>query len=375
MKGLLSQRLIFYFILVSIFGFSACDLSQSSQSNVASLDETDALEQVGTIEIQETDDRFIGHFENADVALSPLRLFVADLQMHRIAVVNRDGDIERFIGEHGEGPGELQTPVNVAVFGERVTIRNADTNDYAVFDTTGTFRERNRLPDDHWIEGPHAIVSDSEGYVLPITDIDPRDVGGVQATPDQSTVARLDTTFAIEETFGSFPKLYLGGEYVWRERSIDVSADSLAAVGYRLLPDVYIYDLAETPTTRAHELVLDHPDFKRPSKEIPMELAVQDRDAYEERVSNVSSVRHTYLLGDSVVVQTFNNRTEAYYQEDFPEEERDHYAILGRIDSDEQKHLDLPGRVFARDAEDRLYIELNHVPDEREIGIYEVNWP
>ena len=106
-----------------------------------------------------------------------------------------------------------------------------------------------------------------------------------------------------------------------------------------------------------------------------MELAVQDRDAYEERVSNVSSVRHTYLLGDSVVVQTFNNRTEAYYQEDFPEEERDHYAILGRIDSDEQKHLDLPGRVFARDAEDRLYIELNPVPDERVVGIYEVSWP
>jgi hypothetical protein len=79
--------------------------SGPSGSEVTSLDETAALEQVDTVEIQETDERFIGALADADIELDPLRIYVADRKMQRIAVITADGSIGPFYRRSRQRPG------------------------------------------------------------------------------------------------------------------------------------------------------------------------------------------------------------------------------------------------------------------------------
>jgi len=345
--------------------FVACG---DSTSDLNTLAETTTLEQVGTIEVQETDERFIGQFESAHVTLDPFRLYIADREMHRIAVVDRDGTIRRLIGEQGQGPGELQEPQRAVRVGDRIIV--ADTNaQLSVFDTDGTFRRRGRLPEGVWRGGLWSLSTAEDGLYMAIQDVDPR-TQGLKATPEQDVVARLTGRFEIDESFGTYPELYQENEYVWRYTTLDVN-ESHVAVGYYLVPHVQVYDLTASPPSLVETVDLTHPHFTGPDEPLPMDMPRPELQAHAEELS---FVWQTFLLDDRTVVQVFNNRTEAFYDNQL-ESERHHYAILGRVGTDKQLALELPGRVFARDERDRLYVELNPTPDERKIGIYEVNWP
>ncbi len=105
-----------------------------------------------------------------------------------------------------------------------------------------------------------------------------------------------------------------------------------------------------------------------------MEIATEDDKLYE-RLARVSGVEYTALFAEGVFVQAFANQTKAFYERKFDEEEQTHYAILGKIGTDKRLHFKLPGRILSHDEKDRLYVELNATPDERTIGIYEINWP
>lgn len=368
-KSLLTWSLL-YTVLICLLALVACS---HGEPEVASLDETDVLERVATISIQETDEQFIGELAAVDVSLDPFLLYVTDRQMHRIAVVDGDtGKIVRFIGRSGEGPGELQNPYLSLLIQDRLVV--ADREKWSIFDTTGSYQESHRLPEYHAFGGMYGVHGGDQGYILPLTDN--RDIGeSSQASPEDPTVARLDTEFDIVDLFGIFPTLYQDGEYTALQRTLDVNHDSVAVVGYRLVPDVQLYDLARRTPSKITTIQLDHPAFSLPDEEIGLEIVRGDPSELHRRLADASAVEHTYLLNDSVVVQNFHNRTVEYYERAWDKSEQKDYAILGHIDSEAQKYLDLPGPILSRDDEDRLYILLNHAPDKREIGIYEVNWP
>jgi hypothetical protein len=208
-----------------------------------------------------------------------------------------------------------------------------------------------------------------DGLYLAIENVDPR-AKGLKATPEQDVVAKLNGDFGIEQSFGTYPSLYRKNEYIWRFTTLDVSTNELAAVGYYLVPDVQVYDLTQSPPSLVETVELNHPKFTEPDTPLPMQMPRRELQEYAEKLS---FVWQTYLLTDSTVVQVFNNRTPEFYDAK-AETERHHYAILGRVGTNEQRAVELPGRVFARDEQDRLYIELNPTPDERKIGIYEVKW-
>ncbi len=105
-------------------------------------------------------------------------------------------------------------------------------------------------------------------------------------------------------------------------------------------------------------------------------MAQDAPDAFYEALSSASAVSHTSLLDNGVVIQSFVNRTKAFFEKQgWPKSEKQHFAVLGEAESPKRLRLRLPGRILARDEKDRLYVLLNHTPDERKIGIYEVNWP
>jgi len=345
-----------------------CIGCEFDESNITSAAQTNALEQVDTIKIQETDERFVGQFESAHVTLDPFRMYIADREIHRVAVVDRSGAIVRLIGEQGQGPGELQDPQRAVRAGDSIIVEDTNTQ-FSVFTADGEFKRRDRLPEGVWRGGMWSLTAADSGLYVAIQDVDPR-AQGLKATPDQAVMAELDSQFDTVRTFGTYPNLYQESEYVWRYTTLDVN-EGLAAVGYYLVPDVQIYDVTQPKPSLVETVELAHPVFTEPDEPLPMDMP---RSELQEYAIDLSFVWQTFLLSDSTVVQVFNNRTEAFY-ENQAESERHHYAILGRIGSQEQKALKLPGRVFARDEMGRLYVELNPTPDNRKIGIYDVQWP
>lgn len=108
--------------LVSVFFSLLLSACGTGDAEVVYSDQTRALQLVDSIQIQESDDRFIGELVGADVERDPLRIYVVDRKMRRVAVVAGDGAIARFIGKEGRGPGELGRPVFVSVIGGRIVV-------------------------------------------------------------------------------------------------------------------------------------------------------------------------------------------------------------------------------------------------------------
>ena len=364
------------FLNIPLFAFllsfllSAC---AGGDGEVVSHDKTTAFRLIDSLEIRETDEQFIGELADAEVELDPLRIYVADRKMRRVAVITADGSIDQFIGEAGKGPGELGRPAFLSVDEDRLIVAQQRWRGFSVFDTSGTYIDNHRLPEGHWVGG-YDLFRTSDGYVMPVSSFNPQEEGSLKIPSDENTFATLTPSFEIEETFGTFPSLYHEGEYYSQERTMDVRTDSLAAVGYRLVPNVRLYDLTTPGNPHLQTLAFNHPDFRPPEEETPLDIAMDDQ--LYERLSNYVIVKETMLLQEGVVMQVFANHTKGYYkQTEFEPSEQEYFATLGTVDSDERLHLSLPGPVLARDGKNRLYVELNATPDERTIGIYEVNWP
>ena len=364
-------RLLF-FLLLGLFLISC----ENSEPEVVSLGKTTELEQVGTIEIQETDERFIGAFETIDVTLDPFHLYVADTQMQRVAVVDGEsGEILHTMGEPGEGPGEFQHLTRAVHMDGHIYAEHAEN--ISVFEPDGTFLYQDRLPEGMQTSGRWTLTEQDGTLYRGVRDFDFQAEGLIRS-PGDKPVAALEVrneSVEVKRTFGKFPALYQEEEFIGQTSKVGANAVEGSAYlvkGYLLTPEVQVYDLEGEDFPLAEVVEPDHPRFERPTEPMPIDLP---HDEVQQHQLDNSGTLQVFLLSDGTVAHVFDNLAEGYFERDRDIEERHHYATLCRIDSGEQKHLELPGRVFARDAEDRLYIELNPVPDEREIGIYEVNGP
>ena len=365
-----AQNQLFVSTLIIAVGLILSGCS-TAEPEVVAFEASDAFERVATIELQEDDERFIGTIRSLTAETDPLRLYVADRTMHRIAVLDSSGSIVQLIGQEGEGPGEMQAPVRVAVWGDSLVVENT-RSELTVFTKEGEFVRRGRLPPDSWQGGQWSLTTYDENLYMAVSIADPVE-HGVRATPDLPVAARLHYDFSLAETFGRYPDLYHEEEYTRRWTTLDFSPDGFSAMGFALLPHIYIYDGRKSEKPFLEKVVLDHPEFLHPPEPMPMGMPVS---RIIELAPHFSNVQHTFILSDHTVVQTFGHGTEEFYADDTrPKEEYHVYASMGKVGSDETLFLSLPGQILARDDNDRLYVELNHRPDERKIGVYEVNWP
>jgi len=69
-------------------------------------------------------------------------LYILDAVNFRVVVLNRRGEFERSFGKQGGGPGELRSPIAMAIEPDgRVVILDIGRGGYSVFDKDGTFVE------------------------------------------------------------------------------------------------------------------------------------------------------------------------------------------------------------------------------------------
>jgi len=354
-------------IIISVIlgSFLSCD--PESAPEVHKLAESEQLAPVDTISIQETDEDYIGTYDVIDISRSPFRMYIPDAQRQRVVVLNMEGRIIRYIGSPGQGPGELGPPVSVRTAGDSIVVKQANMRGMAVFDTTGAYLGSHRLSEEVQSLGAHAFLITDGGYIHAVTR---REAAlNLPASPEQPTLAHFNGRFELKNYFGSYPELYTEAEYALAEASTDMEGEILV-VGYNLTPNVQVYD------SDTHRLVnmkqLSHPRFKHPTEALSIGMAQDNRSGFIERLSDVSLVRRTYVTPNQTLVQGFENRSPAYYENDHDPAEREDYAILADLNSDQQEALSLPGPILARDDTNRIYVELDPTPDQRKIGVYEV---
>lgn len=326
-----------------------------------------SLAHVGSIHVEENDSLFIGDFSSIGISPRPLRLFVPDEKVHRIAVVDSSGRIVRAFGSGGQAPGELWRPMAVAVMDDRVIVK--ESNRFSVFDTTGTFLRTFQLPEGIYSEDRWSLTPFDGRLYLGAVDAAQARTGTARATRDQNSIAAFDPLAVDVEMFGQFPELYQQGEYNNRWRHLDISDSGHLFVVYSLSPEIQIYDLKREGKPLLRSVTLEHPEYRMVEEEIPLQMPITEMQRVALETSATLSVR---AVADSLVVLVFANLSPEYYERIGDDDAVAFHAVVATTSGRQLGTLDLPGPVQARDSQGRLYIRLSNVPDQREIGIYEV---
>lgn len=139
-----------------ILAFACSLLMLSGQANAQEY----TFEKVRGI-VLKLDDDIIGSV--SDLALdADDRFFLADDRQHTVWVVESTGVVSHRIGREGAGPGELNRPLGMAVFDEKVVVLDSGNDRVTIFSKDGThisdFRIENMLP-------PSGILVGNEGKI------------------------------------------------------------------------------------------------------------------------------------------------------------------------------------------------------------------
>lgn len=356
------MRLITSFLCGTLILLFGCGSPPSTDT------EAPILEQVRTIRLEENDSLFLGDFNSLTVTAT--RIYVPDHNTHRIAVYDLDGQIIRFFGSEGVGPGELRRPMKVVAAGDRVYVKESDR--FSVFDTSGTFLRTFVLPEGVYTEDRWSLTYFRDHFHVAAFDVNQVSGSPDQAGPEQNTVAVLDSSFQLTDMMGRFPPFYLQGRYNSRWRHLDISNAGLMAVCYSLLPVVDVYDLEKPSRPHVRALQLQHPEFHLVDRELPVGTPVEELKESAVTTSRTSSV---WWVRDSVLLASFSNKSPGFYDNIGDEAFVTYYAMIAAASGEQLGTLTLPGPILARDEGGRLYVRLSNVPDERRIGVYEVDLP
>ena len=146
-----------------ILAFACSLLTLSGQANAQDY----TFEKVRGI-VLKLDDDIIGRV--SDLALdADGRFFLADDRQHAVWVVESSGVVSQRMGREGAGPGELNRPLGMALFDDKVVVLDSGNDRVAIFSKDGThisdFRIENLLP-------PSGILVGNEGKIAVTSVLD-----------------------------------------------------------------------------------------------------------------------------------------------------------------------------------------------------------
>jgi hypothetical protein len=324
-----------------------------------------AFERVRTISIQETDSLYLGNFLALTVTSDPLRIYVPDLKLHRIAVLDSTGRILDVFGRRGRGPGELVQPTHVAAAGKRLYV--AESNRFSVFDTTGTFVETLRLPEGFSRQGRHAMLKHGDYLYAATANMKFRD--DMRVTEGARPVSILTDSLDLVDTLGVYPDIYREMEITGKWRDLAVTGDDRLAVVYDELPIVDVYDVRRPRGSNPHlqRLDLASDSYQKTDSPLPPEMPLKEKKEVWLKTSSTSSV---WTVADSLVVMTYQNKKRGYFDNRGDDDFSTYYAAVAGLEGTRYGTVELPGPMMGQDASDRLYVRTSNVPDERTLGVF-----
>lgn len=353
-----SKSTVSILIVGALCLWAACDVELNPSDSQTGI----RLEHVRTIAIQETDARYLGDFITITVQNDPFRIYIPDSNMHRIAVLDSTGQIVRIFGQRGQGPGEFERPMHIVRVHDRLYVKEA--NRYSIFDTSGTFQRRLNLPEGVYDDGRWSLNHHGDQFFMAV--VNRNEMTGLLPTSTDTPLATLNDSLDVLDFFGTFPELYQNGHYPqWPD--LDITTDGILALGFGVLPDVYLYDVSGSPPRLLRHIEGKHPSFRPINGELPPGMPIPEK---QERALNYSSTLSVSTPSDTLAVLHFANRNPGYYDNIGSEEYVDHYAIVVSLTGKQKATLELPGPIMDCDEKGRLYIRHSNIPDQRKIGVY-----
>lgn len=357
---LVSSLLLRLCLSLSMVVVAGCGSSVTQDSSAE-------LREVRRFTLEETDSLFLGHFRTITVTRSPYRIYVPDRIGDQIGVFDSLGQIVRFFGSSGEGPGELDRPTKVVVYGSTVYV--SENSRFSVLDTSGSFRRIMHLPEGIYKNDYWSLNYYKDQLVIPAVDVSQRRGGSLRMTPEQNSIAIMDTSFREVTMVGQFPKFYREGEYVNRWMSVDISSEGVAATSYSLLNIVDLYALERPGHPPIGTIQMEHPAWKPTTVEMPANMPIPELNRLLTETSRALSV---FIVRDKFVVLYFINAAPDYQDRVGDDRASEHFATLTSMGGEQLATLTLPGPIMGHDDDGMLYIRLSSIPDEREFGVYEL---
>lgn len=134
-------------------------------------------------------------------------LHALDQGNHRILVFDRNGQFVRQFGKQGEGPGEFQAPMAIAILGDgTVVVTDLGRRGFVLFDARGTYLRDVPLPDDFGLPRPNELYVRGNEIIarsMPLLRFSPGSQPDL-TSPRKSPVFRFDFTGDPPRTLHEF---------------------------------------------------------------------------------------------------------------------------------------------------------------------------
>ena len=122
-------------------------------------------------------------------------LFALDQGSHRILVFDRNGRFVRRFGEQGEGPGESQAPMALAILGDgTLVLTDLGRRGFVLFDDQGTYLRDVPLPEDFGMPRPNELFVRGNEIIarsMPLLRFSPGGAPPDLSSPRKSPVFRF----------------------------------------------------------------------------------------------------------------------------------------------------------------------------------------
>ncbi len=319
------------------------------------------LEKVGDIVIKESGDIFIGEILWMKVKLG--KIFVSDRIQNVIVVVKLNGEIEKFIGKRGSGPGEIKEIMDFDV-GDNGLIYIFDMGNmrFSLFDTSGKFVKSFKLLKEDLV-GPIRSVRVNRGKIY---------VGILESEYFSQSKIYKSKRVAVIDTQGNVLQLFGYSDEIFKRFKI---YDTHIMISFDKLGNIYIAQAGGTyriykysPEYKLVKVFGIQGKFRIVSEDIPWNLPIPKINELVQKFSNTS-----YLcVVDSLIYYQFVDLTSEGIKRRNPFY---HCYYLKVYDLDGNyipSDIKLPGRILDIDNSGNIYIYENNEPGKRKIGVYKL---
>jgi hypothetical protein len=319
------------------------------------------LNKVSEINIIETKDKFIGEILWSRVKFG--KIFVSDRTQHVIVVLNREGLIERFVGEKkGWGPGEIREIMDFDV-GEDGLIYIFDMGNmrFSIFDTSGKFVNLFKFKSEDKLVGPIRKIRVNSGWIY---------AGVIESRFYNQSDLYKSRRVAIIDTQGNVLRLFGNSDEIFKKFKVHpvqilLDFDSFGNIyiaQHGGTYKIYKYD-------KDYKLVKIfgvQGKFRPLSEDIPWNLPIHKINELYLKFSDASLLR----VVDSIICFQYVNLTKEGIQKRNPFYHRYYLKVYDLDGNYIPSDIELPGRILDVDEDGNIYIYESNEPGKRRIGVY-----
>jgi len=200
-------------------------------------------------------------------------IYICDNQAHNIKKFNASGEYIRSFGKLGQGPGDLNMPMEIEYLDGRLYVRDLMNQRVSIFDSGGTFIDSFKLPAENIIWRSMRILTDGRF----VAHLEKR-YYDTPTSPSEIKVVLFSKEFTSQKNY--FEREIINGHQIIKPRRVFVSNAFLPDISWDLDPEGKIV----IGYSEKYEILFFDPEkgqtdsFSHPYK--PIEVSEKDKNSF-----------------------------------------------------------------------------------------------